>query len=293
VLRGKKGTGKGIFGRVLLSIFASHGQHISNSQHLTGKFNSHLMHCCFLFVDEALWPGDKPGENVLKRMITEPTLTVEPKGIDALDAVNRLSIFMASNARWVVPASSDERRFACFDVLDREKDDGSYFEALNSELYQEGGAEAFLHHLLHMDLGKWHPRCDIPQTRALAAQQLESAPPDVLWLGQILDAGALPRSVSDGGVHKTIIDPRDPSLARSQLLWLSARESDRRWRYLTAPKFGEILKKHGVVRERKSTGAFWRFPPLQEARARFREAHPWYPAFNDCVKEWHAELESM
>ena len=30
VLRGKKGTGKGIFGRVLLSIFASHGQHISN-----------------------------------------------------------------------------------------------------------------------------------------------------------------------------------------------------------------------------------------------------------------------
>jgi hypothetical protein len=252
------------------------------------------MHCCFLFVDEALWPGDKPGESVLKRMITEPTLTVEPKGIDALEAVNRLSIFMASNADWIVPASSDERRFACFDVLDREKDDEGYFGALNSELNHQGGAEAFLYDLLRMGLGEWHPRSDIPQTKALDAQKLESAPPDVLWLGQILDTGALPRSVRDGGELKSIIDARDPSLARFRLLWLSAKESDPRLKYLTEPKFRQILEKLGAVREpRKSTGSFWRFPPLQEARARFREAHPWYPAFDDSVKDWHAELESM
>ena len=51
VPRGLKGTGKGMLARVLLDIFASHGLHISKADHLTGRFNAHLMHCCSIFVD--------------------------------------------------------------------------------------------------------------------------------------------------------------------------------------------------------------------------------------------------
>jgi hypothetical protein len=72
-----------------------------------------------LFADEAFWAGDKKGESVLKGLITERTLVIEQKGIDAVQWPNRLKVMMAANAAWVVPASYHERRFAVFDVSNR------------------------------------------------------------------------------------------------------------------------------------------------------------------------------
>jgi len=48
----------------------------------------------------------------LKGMITEKVLMIEPKGVNAFQWPNRLGIYMAANAKWVVAASHDERRFA-------------------------------------------------------------------------------------------------------------------------------------------------------------------------------------
>ena len=81
VLRGLKGTGKGTLGKMLLRIFRHHGLHISNSRHLLGNFNAHLLNALYLFLDEAFWAGDKQGEGVLKAIITEPSLMIEPKGL--------------------------------------------------------------------------------------------------------------------------------------------------------------------------------------------------------------------
>ena len=62
VLKGKKGTGKGLVGQIMMRIFRHHAIHISNSKHLVGHFNSHLADSLFLFLDEAFWAGDKAGE---------------------------------------------------------------------------------------------------------------------------------------------------------------------------------------------------------------------------------------
>jgi hypothetical protein len=113
VLNGKKGAGKGIIIRMVRDIFGPHGVQISSAKHLVGAFNGHLLHCCFLFSDEALWPGDNAANGILKRMVTEPTLTYEPKGLNAFEALNKLSIMVASNEGWMVPATDDERRYAC------------------------------------------------------------------------------------------------------------------------------------------------------------------------------------
>ena len=109
VLKGAKGCGKGVFVRALAQCFGEHGVQIANQEHLVGKFNGHLRSCLFLFADEAFWAGDKKGESVLKGLITEPVLTIEQKGIDAVQWPNRLKIAMAANADWVVPASAGER----------------------------------------------------------------------------------------------------------------------------------------------------------------------------------------
>ena len=99
---------------------------------------------------------------------------------------------MASNEDWVVPASLDERRFAVFNVSNGRQGDRAYFGALHRELYEAGGAEAFVHDMLAMPLGDWHPRFDVPQTEGLRQQQIESAAPEVFWLWSLLEDGELP-----------------------------------------------------------------------------------------------------
>jgi Family of unknown function (DUF5906) len=119
VLRGIEGTGKGTIARAIIRIFGRHGQQISNSRHLVGNFNLHLRDLVFLFPDEAFFAGDRANVGALNALITEPTLTIEGKGVNIGDpAPNRLHIMMASNETWVVPASAEARRYFVLDVLD-------------------------------------------------------------------------------------------------------------------------------------------------------------------------------
>ena len=99
MLRGLKGTGKGMVGQMLMRIFRNHSLHITNSKHLVGNFNAHLVDALFLFLDEAFWAGDKQGEGTLKALITERTIMIEPKGVDSFQMPNRLKILMASQQR--------------------------------------------------------------------------------------------------------------------------------------------------------------------------------------------------
>ena len=54
---------------------------VSNSDHVTGKHNDHLETLLKLGADEALFAGDPRHRNALYSLITEPTMTVEPKFI--------------------------------------------------------------------------------------------------------------------------------------------------------------------------------------------------------------------
>ena len=191
LLSAEKGTGKGFLWRAMCRIFGAHGLHIAQRSHLVGKFNAHFMQCGFLFCDEVIWPGHKEDEGVVKALITEPTLTIEPKGINAYSVLNALKIIIASNERWVVPASGNERRYAVFEVSDQRKQDHEYFKRISEQL-DNGGLGAMLHDLLTMELEGWHPRQDIPQTEALARQKELTASPEVTMMGDILDSGELP-----------------------------------------------------------------------------------------------------
>lgn len=288
VLRGRKGTGKGEFGRMLCRLFGSHALQISDRKHLVGSFNAHLLQVCLLFADEAFWPGDKASEGTLKRMITEPTLFVEPKGIDGFEVPNRLSIVMASNESWVVPATEGERRFAVFDVADIHAKDFEYFKALRKQINHRLGA--FLDEMLSMDLGDWHPREDVPMTKGLADQQAESVPPLVDWLGQILEEGALPYATRDAsGQVMRIVHKTEPALARPGLLLDAARARDKRIQHVTEIAFWNFLDQHGIAKaddRRDASGRFRRFPPLAGARRAFRDKYPFWPEFSNPSAKW-------
>ena len=241
---------------MLCKLFGQHGIQISNHEHLTGKFNKHLLDCTLLFADEAFWPGDRSAEGTLKRIITEDTLPIEPKGIDLRWCRNRLHIILASNNDWVVPAAINARRFAVFNVSDRYRKDRSYFRPLYDEI-ANGGAAAMLYDLLRVDLGDWHPRDDVPATDALTDQKELSLKADEQWWFQLLKNGLLPKRPSDTGF---------PLRARSRDLINHARKTVPGLRNYSEHMIGKTLAKHGcracVLKGRNA----WEFPSLKDAR---------------------------
>jgi hypothetical protein len=190
VLRSEeRGTGKSFFARYYRKLFGQHGIELSNSQHLTGRFNEHLEDCCVLVINEALWAGSQTGEAVLKTLITEDTLAIEPKGFSVRFARNYLRVIMTSNAEWVVPAGFDERRFLMLDVGTAHKQDIPYFKAIADQM-DNGGLAAMLYDLQRWDFPGIELRC-APKTAALTKQKLLSLEPRERWLFDILHEGRL------------------------------------------------------------------------------------------------------
>jgi hypothetical protein len=266
--RGAKGTGKGTLGRALAKLAGASGLHISSPGHLVGRFNSHLQNCVCLFADEAFWAGDKAGEAVLKQLVTEPTLTYEGKGRDAVMGKNHVHIVMASNNDWVVPAGMDgERRFAVFNVSERRRGDREFFLALNRQL-DEGGLAGLLHDMLMRDIRDWHPRDNVPQTEALAEQIERSQSPEESWWDGLLDTGKLPNYLAeeawnDGPVEVDKDELHADYAAHAKML--GARPTDKKGLAL------KIMRKAGFSVRQVSLNdgrRVWRWvlPQLEDAR---------------------------
>jgi hypothetical protein len=193
VLRGKKGSGKGVVCVHLVKAWGQHGAHIANSKHLVGNFNNHLRDCVMLFADEAFFAGDRQHESVLKALITEPTLPIEAKYMDIIFVRNMLHVYMSSNSDWVVPASHDERRYFVLDVLDTHLGDRPYFNALYRQM-EGGGLAAMIYDMLNdRNISGFDPR-DVPKTEALVDQHRRSLDSLDRWWLTVLERGFIWRS---------------------------------------------------------------------------------------------------
>jgi hypothetical protein len=280
VLRGGKGSGKGVFANAVVHLFGPHARHIANRQHLIGSFNLHLAHCSLLFADESFWPGDRAGEGMLKMLITEPALSIEPKGLDVFTVRNCLHLIVAGNEDWVVPASSDERRFAVTEVSGARAGDFDYFRRLHHEL-TNGGYEAMLHGLLEHDLGDWHPRGSVPKTQELRRQQAHSRRGVDALVETIAHESQLPCAASDRpDVAVTNGE------AKREGFWHHAKTTVPDLRYRNSHSLiPELRDDWGCEAYKSGNIRGVQFPPLEELRQRFDAKHgpqPWDDAENWC-----------
>ena len=272
VFRGARGVGKSTLGHAMRRIFGQHGMSVTHPQHLHGQFNDHLHDCVLLFADEAVAPGEKKAEQMIKVMITEPTLLIEPKGLGKFTARNRLHVMMASNERWVVPAGADERRFAIFDVSPHlaarpgdpnEERNRAFWDGLYAEIEGEG-LQGFLYDLLQLDLGNWHPRRGVPQTAALNEQKAASLTGfRKVWL-DLLASGELPqlRTMRDCGAGHVFV-------STSELLEYAQQRTRRDDMSLT--EVGEVLSSLGCEKYERRRPRGWIVPPLADARQKWDE----------------------
>lgn len=278
VFRGEKGTGKGTFGRAMCQLAGQHGQHVTQQEHFTGRFNEHLNETVCLFVDEVQWKNDKQAEGALKGLITEPTLVFEGKFRPIYQGRNMLHVIIASNEDWVVPATADERRFAVFETdahANRSLPDG-FYDVLHAQM-KNGGREAMLYDLLNMDLSGWHPRADIPQTDALTAQKVQgfSQDPQLFWWHRSLDEGQVYNATAELLSGDEWPDPFQVAAGKPKdelvdAVNQTARELGSKRTY-TKAAVAKFIFNMGASEGRVGTQRSWDIPSLEEARAAFEE----------------------
>jgi hypothetical protein len=297
VFKGKRGTGKGTLGNAMLRIFGQHGVHISSSDHLTGHFNNHLRDACFLFADEAYWPGDKSAEGSLKRLVTEPTLLIEGKGRDSVEVTNMLHPMIASNDDWVVPAGERERRYVMLDVSDVHIQEAKWFEPIHTEL-EGGGYSAMLFDLLNHDLGDWHPR-RIPANCGLLDQQERSLSPMDAWWLELLQSGRLwgcdpnhhPERAVCNAYDAEVGGPFHSRMVKRLGLFDQARTLVPKLRHhANDTELGRYLGAQGCDNTKKvMRRQGWTFPPLTECRAKWDKRFSGTKWRNTAISEWQAE----
>ena len=186
VLRGKPGTGKGIFCNLFGKLLGQHYTTINNLEHLTGRFNKELLRTVLLYIDEATWGGNVSMAGMLKNLITEPTRRMEAKNIDAIYVDNHLNLIISSNNKWVVPGSVRERRFLVLDMSEEYMQDKKYFGELVKQM-RSGGFEAMMHDLMHLDYTLEELR-EIPRTSGTREQVIRSLDiPERFWYERLTE----------------------------------------------------------------------------------------------------------
>jgi len=190
VVKGKKGTGKGIVANAFRdAIGRPLAVMLSNKEHVVGRFASSKARAIFAQVEEALYAGDPRIDGILKADITEPTATIELKFKNPVEIDSFTRYWFNSNERRAVPVSDDERRYFVLLVDESRMGDRAYFKRIIDEI-ESGGREAMLHELVHRDISTFEVR-DVPWTDALGQEVLENLPEDAKAILEIVRSGRI------------------------------------------------------------------------------------------------------
>jgi hypothetical protein len=270
---GGQGVGKGVainnFGR----LFGRHYLQVTQGSHLTGRFNRHLAEAMIVFIDEAFWAGNKQAEGVLKAMVTEDTVNIEPKGCDVYRVKNHIRILMASNNDWIVPAGMDERRFFVVRASDKHVQDTPYFSRIQKQM-DNGGSEGLLNYLQQYDLDGVDLK-NFPKTEELANQKLLTMDAFQRFWYSILQDAVL---FNEGGLFddasKITKRPWKDGRVETDLFYRAFQQhlksEPQRW-YGGVEGFGLAIKKMVPNRMKKKVNGVWCyiFPSVQECREKF------------------------
>jgi len=185
VLQSVEGAGKGIVVQKLKDILGRHFKSLG-MESVTGQFNGQLLDCLLLFLDEALYSGDKSIVGKLKRLITESTHQINEKFAKTITTANQLNIIVATNNTWAVPVERTDRRYFVLECAN-DRASGSAEDAIYFDRLAAVSSEAFLKLLLSIDISDFNPAI-MPMTEAKRVQKeitLEIVPS--WWLSMLRD----------------------------------------------------------------------------------------------------------
>jgi hypothetical protein len=188
-LLGGQGIGKGTFARILQKIWSATFLQVHNVDAVTGAFNAALERAFMVFLDEALFHGNRSASDALKSLVTEPVLQINEKHQPSRQIQSFHRFIVATNASHLKHTDRDDRRDLALRVSEVHKNDHQYWQALYQEI-DNGGVEALVSDLLAMNLSGFNVRVK-PETAELLEQKLQSLEPIQRWWHECLVMGTL------------------------------------------------------------------------------------------------------
>jgi hypothetical protein len=284
----EEGVGKNFFDGAQGHLLGDHAMTITNPDHIIGKFNPHLETLLRLTANEALFVGNHQHRNALFSLITEPKLTIEPKGCGVYAADNFLNISVISNNLHFIPVGVIARRFFVPSVSSAHRLDFPYFKKIQYQLMNEGGYQALLYHLLYeVSLRDFEIR-KVPLTAGLAEQIAYGRKGVDGLVERVCNEGRVPCehlewkgftiTTGDGireGFYDFINRQKDQELVRLGPLTV-IRRLNSEWGCLTG------VQKRAVGD--RTRGFYW--PALDELRQKFEDKFGKQEWANADVTEW-------
>jgi hypothetical protein len=193
VLLGGQGIGKGTLAKILQKMWSATFLQTNRIKQVVGDFNGSLERAYIVFLDEALFVGDRNSSDALKSLVTEPTISINEKHQPTRQIKSYHRFISATNSDHFKATDRDDRRDFVLRVSEHRKGDYAFWDALNAEI-ENGSVEAFTHELLAIDLTGFNVRAK-PNTRELTEQKLQSLDKFPRWWFDCLSQGAIfPRS---------------------------------------------------------------------------------------------------
>ena len=163
LMHGPEGTGKNTVFNAIRSIYGRYGCQFSQVE-LESNFNGWASGKLFAIGNEVVSRAELYHiQGRLKAMVTEPEWIINEKMLPARQEQNHCNFIFFSNRIDIAKLDQGDRRY-CVIWTPTALDEGRYAEVV-AEL-KAGGAAALHHHLMHLDLGDFHPHTKPPATAA-------------------------------------------------------------------------------------------------------------------------------
>lgn len=186
VMLGGQGIGKGTLEVILRKMFAATTLMVSDVDSVVGRFNSCLERAYIVFMDEALFKGDRKSSDRLKNFVSAAHIQIEAKHQPERSIESFHRFFAASNSQHFANTEYDDRRMFYLKVSEQFKGNHEYWKALYKAI-QAGEVEAMVHDLLALDLTDFVPG-NRPASKELLHQKIQSLPSfERFWFGALWD----------------------------------------------------------------------------------------------------------
>jgi putative DNA primase/helicase len=164
IMHGPQGTGKTTLGKLLAWIYGDYSVTL-NQRGIEDRFNSDWADSkLFILAEEVVTRQEMWSiKNELKDLVTGTILRINPKNLAAYTQKNQMQIMYLSNENQPLPIDNDDRRHLV--IYNPPAESFKYYKELHDEI-ENGGAEAFYHYLLNLDLGDFRPNSRPPMTKA-------------------------------------------------------------------------------------------------------------------------------
>ena len=146
---------------------------------ITGNFNAALQGKRLIIGDEICFGGDHETNNILKGLVTNTCINIEPKGIDSYTVPDFAGYIFFSNEEFPLKVSQSNRRYVCCEPIT--KLPYTFFEEFVNEYIKDNDrCRAYYDYLMDIDLSGW--KMDVfPQTSLQKTLQSVSCRKTEVW----------------------------------------------------------------------------------------------------------------